>query len=209
MLIISFKLFIECLLAIIALINPISKIVVVAALSEQFDRKALMGIVIKATVIAGIILVSFIFIGDILLKNIFHIQIYAFKIAGGLVLVLRGFEALNKGYFFELTKNTCEADVSIVPIASPMIAGPAAISASLSFPVKYGILVTNLALIAALLINLLIMLYALAIKKFLIKHHFMEALIRITGLIVATIGIQMISDGVFDFINLHNFSINS
>ena len=202
MLIISLKLFFECLLAIIALINPISKIVVVAALSEQFDRKALKGIVIKATVIAGIILVSFIFIGDILFKNIFHVQIYAFKIAGGLVLVLRGFEALNKGYFFEAAKNTNEADISIVPIASPMIAGPAAISASLSFPVKYGIFITSFALIAALIINLIIMLYALSIKKFLIRHHFMEALIRITGLVVATIGIQMISDGVSDFISL-------
>ena len=44
------------------------------------------------------------------------------------------------------------------------------------------------------------MLFAKKIGKTLIKYNFMSALIRITGLIVATIGVQMILDGIRNFI---------
>jgi multiple antibiotic resistance protein len=136
-----------------------------------------------------------------LLRNVFHVQLYAFKIAGGLVLLYRGFEALNKGVFFEFDEKMRLADISIVPLASPMIAGPAAISASLSFPVKYGLTIALISIVVSVLINLLIMLYAKVISAFLTKLNFMEASIRITGLIVATIGIQMVLDGITDYIN--------
>ncbi|MDD5169134.1 MAG: MarC family protein [Syntrophales bacterium] len=194
------KTYLDCLFAFLALINPISKIFIMTSLSDRFDFKALRGVAVKASMVSVIILIGFVFLGDILLRNVFHVQIYAFKIAGGLVLVLRGFDALNKGVFFEFDENTDTADVSIVPLASPMIAGPATISASLSFPVNYGVLTTTAAIIGALLINLFVMLYSRAIGKFLIRCHIMGALIRITGLIVATIGIQMILDGFSDYL---------
>jgi multiple antibiotic resistance protein len=82
-----------------------------------------------------------------------------------------------------------------------MIAGPAAISASLSFPVKYGLTITLASIVVSVLINLLIMFYSKVISTLLMRIHFMEASIRITGLIVATIGIQMILDGITDYIN--------
>jgi len=45
------------------------------------------------------------------------------------------------------------------------------------------------------------MFYAKVISAFLTRINFMEASIRITGLIVATIGIQMVLDGITDYIN--------
>ena len=197
----DFKTFLDCLVAFLALINPISKIFIMTSLAERFDFKALRTVAVKASLVSILILVAFVFLGDILLRNVFHVQIYAFKIAGGLVLVFRGFEALNKGMFFEFDEKTDAADVSIVPLASPMIAGPATISASLSFPVHYGILTTTFAICGALLINLVVMLYSRAIGKILIRYHIMGALIRIIGLIVATIGIQMVLDGLTDYWN--------
>jgi multiple antibiotic resistance protein len=194
------RLFADCSLAWLALINPISKIFVVSTLSETSAEKDIRKACFKASVIAVVILLLFLWSGDILLRSIFHVQLYAFKIAGGLVLLFRGFDALSKGVFFEYNEKMRLADMSIVPLASPMIAGPAAISAALSFPVKYGTILTSAALVLSIVVNLTIMLNSRVISRFLTRINFMEASIRITGLIVATIGIQMVLDGVADYL---------
>ena len=192
----------DCSLALIALINPISKIFLITTLKENTDSAGLRHIIIRSTTVALVILLTFTFAGSFLLIKLFHIQIYSFKIAGGIVLIFRGFEALNKGQFFELKHKQKLEDLSIVPLASPMIAGPATITAAVSFPAKYGLTVTSLSIIAAVTVNLLIMLASPQITGTLTKHNIMGALIRITGLIVATIGVQMILDGLGDYLHL-------
>ena len=192
----------DCTLALIALINPISKIFLVTTIKDSTDSSMLKHIIIKSSFIALIILLTFTFTGNFLLTKFFHIQIYSLKIAGGIVLVFRGFEALNKGLFFELKHRQKLEDLSIVPLASPMIAGPATITAAVSFPAKYGIMITSVSILAAVAVNLLIMLISPRITGVLSKHNIMGALIRITGLIVATIGVQMILDGFGEYLHL-------
>ena len=85
------------------------------------------------------------------------------------------------------------ADLTTVPIAIPMIAGPATITAAVTFPVQYSRFVTIVAILLALAVNR-------RIGSFLIKYNFMNPLIRIIGLIVATIGLQMVFDGITLFI---------
>lgn len=193
------KIILDCTLAFVALINPISKIFLLSTFSDRVADIDIRRIAVKSTIIAAGILLSFVFIGNFILTEIFHVQIYSFKIAGGLVLLFRGFEALNKGLFFELSENQKLEEMSIVPLASPMIAGPASIAASVSFPATYGMMVTALSVLIAVIVNLAFMLTAKYINRFLDRHHIMGALIRITGLIVATIGVQMALDGIREF----------
>lgn len=190
----------DCTLALIALINPISKIFLISTLRESSNDREIMRIIIKSSIAATIILLTFIFMGNFLLSRFFHIQIYAFKMGGGIVLFMRGLDALNKGLFFEFSHKQKLEDMSIVPLASPMIAGPATITAAVSFPAQYGIPVTSLSIILAVLVNMVIMILSPFITSHLIKQNIMGALIRITGLIVATIGIQMMLDGIREFI---------
>ncbi len=192
----------DCSLALLALINPISKIFLITTLKADIDDAALRRIIFRSTVAALVILLTFTYIGNFLLTKFFHIQIYSFKIAGGIVLFFRGFEALNKGQFFELKHRQRLEDLSIVPLASPMIAGPATITAAVSFPAEYGLVVTSISIIAAITVNQLIMMVSPQIAGTLTKHNIMGALIRITGLIVATIGVQMILDGFKVYLKL-------
>lgn len=192
----------DCTLALIALINPISKIFLITTLKEDTDAEGLKHIIIKSSLAALMILLTFTYMGNFLLIKFFHIEIYSFKIAGGIVLAIRGFEALSKGQFFELKQKQKLEDLSIVPLASPLIAGPATITAAVSFPAKYGLTVTSISIFAAITANLLIMLVSPKITGALIKHNIMGALIRITGLIVATLGIQMVLDGFGEYIRL-------
>jgi multiple antibiotic resistance protein len=189
-----------CTLALIALINPVSKIFVVSTLADKTSDHEVRRIAIKSTLIAAVILLLFIFIGNFLLRIVFHIEIYAFEIAGGFVLFVRGYEALSKGLFFEVDYNQKLEDLSVVPLASPMIAGPATITASVSFPAKYGLAITSVSVCIAIAFNLAIMLTSRYISRFIERLHVVAALIRITGLIVATIGVQMMLDGIGEYI---------
>jgi multiple antibiotic resistance protein len=131
---------------------------------------------------------------------IFHIELYAFEITCGGVLVYNGLSGLQKGVLLKLDKNIGLSDVTTVPIAIPMIAGPATITAAVTFPAHFGQITTITAIVIALLANSILMLYAKKIGGVLIKYNFMNALIRITGLIVATIGVQMICNGISNFV---------
>jgi len=77
-----------------------------------------------------------------------------------------------------------------------MIAGPATIAAALPMAVSKGFAMSFAAVAIALLTNMIFMLLAKPIGSILVRFNIMGALIRITGLIVLTIGVQMIFSGI-------------
>ena len=198
--IINFKLLLSCFVAFIALVNPIQKVFVITSLQNQFDIKSTKQIAIKASITALIILLFFYLIGNIVLNYVFRIQLYAFQITCGVVLFYNGLNGLQKGMFLKLDRNMTIRDISAVPIAMPMIAGPATITAAVTFYADYGHITTIIAIVAALGVNLVFMLYANIIGKALSKYNLMNPLVRIFGLIVATIGTQMVLNGIQGFV---------
>lgn len=198
----EFRILLSGLVAFFALVNPIHKILVITSLQDQFDDKQLRYLSIKSSLTAFVILIFFLFLGELIFNYVFHIQLYAFKVACGVVLFYNGIEGLQKGAFLKIDKNIKLDDILTVPIAMPMIAGPATITAAVTFPAHYGRVITILAIFMAIVLNLLFMLYAKQIGKFLTRLNIMNALIRITGLIVATIGLQLVFDGIANFIGI-------
>lgn len=194
------KLLLSCFVAIIALVNPIQKVFVITSLQSQFDEASTRLIAIKATITAFIILVFFLLLGEIVFSYAFHVEIYAFQITCGVVLFYNGLSGLQKGMFINVDKNISIKDITAVPIAIPMIAGPATITAAVTFPSHYGHTNTIVSFAAALAINLVFMIYAGQIGKVLTKYNLMNPLVRIFGLIVATIGVQMVLNGIWTFV---------
>ena len=195
--------FISSFVTLLALINPIQKIFLMTSLQDQLTDKELKYISLKSSLTALIILIIFLSLGNIIFGYIFRIELYSFRVTCGMVLVYSGWNALQKGVLINIGKEMRIQDISSVPIAMPMIAGPGTITAVVTFPAQYGTLVTIVAIFAALGVNLIIMLYAKSIGKVLNKLNVMSAMVRIIGLIIATIGIQMIFDGVTGFMKMH------
>lgn len=198
--IIEAKLFFSAFFAFLALVNPIQKLFVVFSLQDNYTPAELKKIVTRATFTALGILILFLFLGDVILNYIFNLQIYAFQVTCGVVLFYNGFMGLQKGAFLSLDKGTKIEDIIAVPIAVPMIAGPATITAVVTMPSIYGQLTTLIAVTVAILLNLIIMRNAGRIAGLLVKYNIMLPMIRITGLIVAAIGAQMIFNGLSTFI---------
>jgi len=189
-----------CFVAFVALVNPFQKVFVVTSLQQQFDVRTTRSISVKATFTAFAILLFFLLVGNVVFNYVFRIELFAFQITCGVVLFYNGINGLQKGMFIKLDNNMTMKDIVTVPIALPMIAGPATITAAVTFPAEFGKLFTIISMVAALGINLIFMLYANVIGKVMARYNMMNPLIRIFGLIVATIGVQMVFNGLKSFI---------
>jgi multiple antibiotic resistance protein len=201
---ISLKLLLSCFVAFIALVNPLHKVFVINSLQNQFDERSTKQIAIKATFAALIILLAFQLLGHIIFNYVFHVELYAFQITCGVVLFYNGIVGLQTGIFIKMDKSITIKDITAVPIAMPMIAGPATITAAVTFPASYGKMVTVIGIIGALGVNLVLMLFARQIGNYLNRLNLMNSLIRIFGLIVATIGTQMVLQGIIEFVSKIN-----
>lgn len=183
----------------LAIINPVSKISILSVFST--NKKDIAAVALKSTLIASLILMAVMFFGDYLMHNVFHINLHSLQISGGFVLAWVGFNALRNGVFFELDTQKRFADIAIVPLACPMIAGPAMIAATLTFATQNEKSLSILSISFALLVNMFLMLSSTSIGNALKRFNILGALIRITGLFVLTIGVQMVLDGSADWYN--------
>lgn len=186
----------------LALINPVSKVFILCTLQPPCSRRELVMLSVRSTVVAFLILLVLTVCGDFLLRDVFRVNIYSLKIAGGLVLFLIGLTAVRRGRFFEETL-THASDISIVPLAAPLIAGPGTMTGAISYASEHGIILTLVGVTLALAINLVIMLFSARIGQALERIHATGPLIRITGLIVAAVAVQMVLDGLGKWIGVY------
>jgi len=135
--------FISSFITLLALINPVQKIFLINSLQERLSDKELRYISIKSSITAFVILVLFLFLGNVIFTYIFRIQLYSFRVTCGMVLLYSGWVALQQGVLINIGKDVRIQDISSVPIAIPMIAGPGTITATVTFPAQYGALVTD------------------------------------------------------------------
>jgi multiple antibiotic resistance protein len=182
-------------LLMLIMIDPSDKILLVTFLREDFHIEDIKALIIRANLIGFILLASFAVAGQIILQEIFHIDINALKVAGGFVLFKIGLEALEGGGMFTLKREKDILALAAVPVAMPLIAGPAAITAVITLTAEYGYIVSLSATAIAILIVALSMFVALYMMKS-VNKSLLSITIRIIGLFIMAIGAQMMVEGV-------------
>ena len=90
----------------------------------------------KATIVSGIIMVVFLFLGESILK-LFGIDISSFAIAGAIIMFLIGMEMVLGVQLFK-TDPEETSSASIVPLAFPLIAGAGTMTTLISLRVEYS-----------------------------------------------------------------------
>ena len=160
---------------------------------------------IRAVVIAAGILVGFGAFGEDLLRAL-GISLAAFRVAGGIMLFVIAMDMV-----FEKRTQRREdraqkvkdkpqiEDVSVFPMAMPMIAGPGSIATVMLLMARAQGLEASLIVLAALAANLLLMLAALlAIGPIMrVAGDQVEAVItRLLGVILAALAVQFVLDGL-------------
>ncbi|NJE25962.1 MarC family protein [Thermococcus sp. MV5] len=182
-------------LLMIIMIDPSDKILLVSLLREDFHIEDIKQLILRANLIGFFLLILFALAGKIILQDVFHIDLNALRVAGGFVLFKIGLEALEGGGMVTLKKEKNILALAAVPVATPLIAGPAAITTAITLTAEYGIGVSTLAIMVAILSTALLMLVALYAMENISKTT-LGVFIRIIGLFTMAIGAQMMVEGV-------------
>ena len=183
----------------LALLNPPSKIMFLAAYEPKLTRKQSFELSWKSSAAAMVILMILAAAGHFILSRVFRVELYSLQITGGLVVSVIGWTAVNEGRFVkrapEPEKNTM-TDISLVPLAAPLIAGPGMIAATIAGSFADGFVHTSLSLAIAIFINFLLMLCSGSINAFLTRTHMLGPLIRLSGLVTFAVAMQMLVNGI-------------
>ena len=199
------ELLLHTFVTLFVVLDPIGLAPMFVALVRSSDTGYQRRMAIRSTAIASSILLVFFFAGDALLK-LLGIGMPAFRMAGGALLFLLSIDmvfARQSGLRSTTVREQQEAelkhDISVFPLAFPLIAGPGALTTVLlmssteTSPAVVGGMLAILVLVLSIL--LVSLLYALMITR-LLGETGTNVISRLFGLILAALAAQYIVDGI-------------
>jgi len=197
------ELIVNSFIILFVVIDPVALAPVFAALTEGDPPARRRRAAVRGTLIAAGVLYVFLFGGGFLLGAL-GITLPAFRIAGGALLFLLALDmvfALNSGIRATTAREREEAesskDISVFPLAIPLIAGPGAITSVLLVAHTGSINRAVFALVlAAVLALALAALIAAGRVVALLGETGTNVVTRVFGILLAALAVQFILDGV-------------
>lgn len=185
-------LFLEAFVLLFAVIDAVGTVPIFLSLSSAYpDQRA--RIVRQAVIIATAILVVFALFGWLIFELI-GITVNDFRVAGGIILFVLSVDHLRGGE--TKSKGLQPSDVAAFPLATPLIAGPGAISTVviLSGP-PYGPFLALLVIFGNALLTYLMLVRSGVVERVLGVNG-SNALSRITALLIAALAVSFVVEGV-------------
>lgn len=179
----------------IVILDPLGTVPMYVSLTSGLDRQDRLRVAWGASAIAAVVLMAVAAGGDALLRSM-GISLAAFRIAGGALLFLLSIDmvfARQTGLRSATSGERAEAihrqDVTVFPLAIPLIAGPGAISSTvLLVGAEHGSVMGQLgvasAMLAALALNLICLLAAASVMRWLGLTG-VNVIVRVFGIVVA------------------------
>jgi multiple antibiotic resistance protein len=145
----------------------------------------------KASIVAMIIMITFLFIGEEILKLI-GIDVNSFAVAGSLVIF---FLAIEMILGIQLYKDENPETASIVPIAFPLIAGAGTLTTLLSIKAEYQTVNIIIAIVVNMIFVYLVLKSSNAIERFLGKGG-ISVIRKIFGVILLAIAVKLFASNI-------------
>lgn len=190
--------------AVLFIVDPIGVVPIFVALTGNETKERCAAIARRATLVAGALLVAFALFGTVIF-NVFSVTLAAFRVAGGLLLMLTALDMLRAQHPGTKTtaRETAEAqdqtEVAIVPIAIPLLSGPGAIATVMVLMAQLGggldaAIPVISSIVLTMVLSYLLLSHAHAVKRVL-RQSGIAILERVFGLILAAIAVQFVFDG--------------
>jgi len=175
--------------------DPPGNIPIFMALTGDMTVKERKNELNYAVVVATALLLIFAFLGKIILY-VLGITTDSFMIAGGILLLLISFDLLRGEQKYGVRR---ESGVGAVPLGTPLLAGPGAITTVMVIIQSRGVGFVLFAIFSAIIATKLVLGQSERILSIIGKVG-SEVLSRVIGIIVAAIAIQFIGDGIIGMI---------
>ena len=188
-----------------AIMNPIANVPIFLGLTADDDQPTTKAVALRSLSLAFLIIVIFAVAGKVIME-LFGITLPAFRITGGLLVLLIGFNMLqgNRSSVHHLKEGDHQKcreaalGIAVSPLAMPILAGPGTIATAMSFSAQGGFVamaITIAALAVLCVITYLLFIYGKRFVTF-IGTGALGVITRMMGLILAVIGMQMVIEGL-------------
>jgi multiple antibiotic resistance protein len=199
------ELFLSAFVTLFVVIDPPGCAPIYAGLTTGASPAQKRSMAVRACLVAGVILLVFALFGERLLDAL-HIELHAFRAAGGIMLFLIALDMVfekrtqRREARAEKMRETPEIeDVSVFPMAMPMLAGPGAIASVMLLTGSADGLPQTLVVLAALLAVLVLALLGLLAASPLMKllgARVETVITRLLGVLLAALAAQYVIDGI-------------
>lgn len=190
--------------AVLFIVDPIGVVPIFLAMTGSSSQEKCRAMALKATTTAALVLIFFAAFGSLLFQ-VFGITLAAFRVAGGLLLMLTALDMLKaqppgtKTTAAEAEESAGREDIAIVPLAMPLLAGPGAIATVMVLIAQRGPEIgSHVAVVASVVLTMAITYFVLRGAhrvKALLRQTGIAIVERVLGLILAAIAVQFVFDG--------------
>lgn len=188
------------------IMDPPGIVPIYLALTGTMDQRERNRAALQATLLSLGVISLFALLGQQIISYL-HIDLEALQGAGGLLLLLVALQLLT-GQADE-PSGTATSNIALVPLGTPLLAGPGAIVAVILFvqqaPSRVDYLWIALAIVVIHIAIYLVMRYSGFLVKIL-RRGGIEVLTRIAGVLLAAIAVQLIADAVMGYVELFESS---
>jgi multiple antibiotic resistance protein len=196
---------VTALVTLFVVVDPIGLAPTFLAVTDGLPRRARRDVAVRASLIAGAILIGTALIGDLLLRAL-GISLPAFRIAGGLLLFAIAFEMVlgvrirREGQEAEEAVEERVRNIAAFPLAIPLLAGPGAITATVLLSGRAD---GNM-LLVGLLLAVVVLVALASLAAFLLAGRLSRllgltgniVLSRLLGVLLAALAVQYVVDGI-------------
>lgn len=196
---------VHAIFSIFAVMNPIGNIPIFLSLTDGYTIEDKRKTALKAVLVSFVLLFLFLILGHYIFK-LFGITISAFRVAGGILIfgiaykLIQGQSShVHKLSDDEHEESIAKEDVSVSPLAIPIIAGPGTIATVMTVAAAKPIILNSLYVMIGFTIVLLMTYIVFYFSTWIaskIGQTEMNIVTRLMGLILAIISVQMVADGV-------------
>ncbi|MFI9556930.1 MarC family protein [Nonomuraea endophytica] len=193
------RFFVEAFVTMFVIMDPPGVIPLFLAYTSGRSPLERRRIAWQAAVTAFCLIVVFAVFGQAILAYL-HVEVAAMQIAGGLLLLLVALELLRGVSQPSSESMRSNVNVALVPLGTPLLAGPGAIVATIVFAQQAGsrpggILALGLAIAAVHLVLWVFMRFSVSIIR-VIKENGVELVTRIAGLLLSALAVQLIINAI-------------
>ncbi|HUZ20338.1 MAG TPA: MarC family protein [Acidimicrobiales bacterium] len=194
------KFFAQVFVTLLVIMDPLGSVPVFIALTVRRSAGARRRLAWQAVAVAGGVIAAFALFGQQILEYL-GITVPALQGSGGLLLLLVALELLTGRA--QTPVEVDDVNVALVPLGTPLIAGPGAIAATIVF-VRAAHGVRGAAAIAGALAAVLVLLY-LALRFSLglfgwLRPSGIQLVTRIFGLLLSAIAVQLVAESIRGFV---------
>ncbi len=178
----SWKEILTCFMVLFAVIDIVGSIPIIVSLKQKFGKIEAE----KAAIVAGILMIVFLFVGKQILKFI-GVDVNSFAIAGAFVIFIIALEMILG---IQIQRNTEAKSASIVPIAFPLIAGAGTLTTTLSLKAEYH----DINIIFGIILNTVVVYIVLRSANWIerkIGEGTLKVIEKVFGIILLAISIKL------------------